>query len=86
MTKFNKEINTDKNDKDIDSDDTSVNISRMSGMHLEEVKTENLKPIIYTSQSFVIDKNIINDIQKEIYNINIYKKINNKCNMHPMKK
>ena len=82
---FNKEINTDKNDKDIDSDDTSVNISRMSGMHLEEVKTENLKPIIYTSQSFVIDKNIINDIQKEIYNINIYKKINNKCNMHPMK-
>ena len=78
----NKEINRNKNEKDIDSDDTSVNISRMSGMHLEEVKTENLKPVIYTSQSFVIDKNIINNIQKEIPKINIYKNIANK---YPMK-
>ena len=38
--------NSNKNEKDIDSDDTSVNISRMSGIHLEEVKSENLKPII----------------------------------------
>ena len=54
----------------------------MSGMHLEEIKSENLKPIIYTSQSFVIDKNIINDIQSEIPKLNLYKNINNK---YPMK-
>ena len=43
----NKEINMNKNEKDIDTDDTSMNISRMSGMHLEEVKAENLKPVSY---------------------------------------
>ena len=51
----------------------------MSGMHLEEIKSENLKTIIYTSQSFVIDKNIINDIQNENPKLNLYKNINNKC-------
>ena len=67
---------------DIDSDDdTSVNISRMSGMHLEQSKTENLKPIIYTSQSFIIDKKNINEIKKEFPQINIYKTINK----YPMK-
>ena len=70
------------NEKDVDSDDTSINVSRMSGMNLEEVKCENLKPIIYTSQSFVIDKNAINNIQKELPQMNYYKNINNK---YPMK-
>ena len=74
--------NSNNNEKDIDSDDTSVNISRMSGIHLEEVKSENLKPIIYTSQSFIIDKNTINDIQKELPQLSFYKNINNK---YPMK-
>ena len=73
---------TNKIETEIDSDDTSVNISRTSGMKLEEEKTENLEPIIYTSQSFAIDKSIINDIQEEIPKINIYKNINNK---YPMK-
>ena len=54
----------------------------MSGIHLEEVKSENLKPIIYTSQSFIIDKNTINDIQKELPQLSFYKNINNK---YPMK-
>ena len=78
----NNKIDANKNEKEIDSDDTSVNVSRMSGMRLEEIKSENLKPIIYTSQSFVIDKNIINDIQSEIPKLNLYKNINNK---YPMK-
>ena len=71
-----------KNEKDVDSDDSSINVSRMSGMNLEEVKCENLKPIIYTSQSFVIDRNAINNIQKELPKMNYYKNINNK---YPMK-
>ena len=72
------------NEKDVDSDDTSINVSRMSGMNLEEVKCENLKPIIYTSQSFVIDKNAINNIQKEqkeLPQMNYYRNINNKYPM-----
>ena len=71
-----------KNEKDIDSDDTSLNASRMSGMNLEEVKCENLKPIIYTSQSFIIEKNAINKIQKELPQLNHYRNITNK---YPMK-
>ena len=79
---FNNKINENKNEKEIDSDDTSVNVSRMSGIHLEQIKSENLKPVIYTSQSFFIDKNTINDIQNEIPKLNLYKNINNK---YPMK-
>ena len=78
---LNNKRNINKNENDVDSD-TSVNLSRMSGMNLKEEKSENLKPIIYTSQSFVIDRNTINNIQKEIPKINIYKNINNK---YPMK-
>ena len=74
----NNIIDANRKEKEIDSDDTSVNVSRMSGMHLEEIKSENLKTIIYTSQSFVIDKNIINDIQNENPKLNLYKNINNK--------
>ena len=79
---FNNKIDENKNEKEIDSDDTSVNVSRMSGIHLEQIKSENLKPVIYTSQSFFIDKNTINEIQNEIPKLNLYKNINNK---YPMK-
>ena len=80
----NEEITNKKNpNQDLNSDeDTSVNMSIMSGINLEEAKCENMKPVIYTSQSFIIDKNAINDIQKEFPKINYYKNITNK---NPMK-
>ena len=81
--KNNKIKNKSQNEQNINSDDdTSVNMSIMSGINLEEVKCENMKPIIYTSQSFIIDKNKINEIQKEFPKFNYYKNINNK---NPMK-
>ena len=81
--KNNKIKNQNQNEQNINSDDdTSVNMSIMSGINLEEVKCENMKPIIYTSQSFIIDKNKINEIQKEFPKFNYYKNINNK---NPMK-
>ena len=86
--KILKEVKKDniikkENHIEIDSeDDSSVNISRMSGMHLEQEKTENLKPIIYTSQSFIIDQRNINEIKNELPQLNIYKNILHK---YPMK-
>ena len=51
-------------------------------INLEEAKCENMKPVIYTSQSFIIDKNTINEIQNEFPKFNYYKNVNNK---YPMK-
>ena len=70
-----QEINNDE--------DTSINMSIMSDViNLEEAKCENMKPVIYTSQSFIIDKNTINEIQNEFPKFNYYKNVNNK---YPMK-
>ena len=63
------------------SDDSSVNNSVMGGMKLKETKTENLKPIIYTSQSFFIDKKAINPNAEEIPSVSYYKNITNKFPM-----
>ena len=82
LTEINNKIKKTKK-QDINSDeDTSVNMSIMSGIYLEEVKCENMKPVIYTSQSFIIDKNTINEIQNEFPKFNYYKNVNNK---YPMK-
>ena len=82
LTEINNKTNNQK-EQDINSDeDTSVNMSIMSGINLEEEKCENMKPVIYTSQSFIIDKNTINEIQNEFPKFNYYKNVNNK---YPMK-
>ena len=68
--------------KEQNSDDNSLNNSTTSGIYLKGAKTENLKPIIYTSQSFFIDKNTINSDPSELQNISYYRNITNK---YPMK-
>ena len=79
-----KKKNEQLKSQEINSDeDTSINMSIMSDViNLEEAKCENMKPVIYTSQSFIIDKNTINEIQNEFPKFNYYKNINNK---YPMK-
>ena len=76
------------------SDESSVNTSTMNGINLQETKVENLKPVIYTSQSFFIDKKTINTNNannsdknnnvnaNEISTISFYKTLNKK---YPMK-
>ena len=71
------------------SDDSSVNNSILNGINLKETKIENLKPVIYTSQSFFIDKKSINITENknmvtdtEISSISFYK---NPINKYPMK-
>ena len=66
----------------------------MNGINLQETKVENLKPVIYTSQSFFIDKKTINTNNannsdknnnvnaNEISTISFYKTLNKK---YPMK-
>ena len=76
---LNKELEEKKEQY---SDDSSINNSLVNGIKLEETKTENLKPIIYTSQSFFIDKKAINPNAEEISSISLYKNITNK---YPMK-
>ena len=79
-----KKKNEQLKSQEINSDeDTSINMSIMSDViNLEEAKCENMKPVIYTSQSFIIDKNTINEIQNEFPKFNYYKNVNNK---YPMK-
>ena len=48
---------------------------------LEETKIENLKPIIYISQPFFIDKKEINSNAEEISFTSLYKNITNKYPM-----
>ena len=52
------------------------------GINLKETKIENIKPIIYTSQSFFIDKKTNNLVASENPNISYYRNITNK---YPMK-
>ena len=74
-----EEDELDKNDQN--SDDTSLNNSLMGGIYLQGTKTENLKPITYTSQSFFIDKNTVNSDPSELPNISYYGNLGNKCPM-----
>ena len=83
---LNKEIEEQKEQL---SDDSSVNNSVLNGINLKESKVENLKPIIYTSQSFFIDKKSINltsnqtmGATNEMSSVSFYKNPNNK---YPMK-
>lgn len=69
--------------KEQNSNDNSLNNSIMEGgINLKETKIENIKPIIYTSQSFFIDKKTNNLVASENPNISYYKNITNK---YPMK-
>ena len=67
--------------KDQNSDDSSVNNSIKNCINLKETKTENLKPIIYTSQSFFIDKKAMSPEAEQIPSISYYKNIANKFPM-----
>jgi len=68
--------------KEQNSNDSSLNNLIMGGgINLMETKIENLKPIIYTSQSFFIDKKTNNLVASENPNISYYRNITNKCPM-----
>jgi hypothetical protein len=89
-----KKHNREKSSREMEeqiSDESSVNNSLMNGINLQETKVENLKPVIYTSQSFFIDKKTINENNiennnnanaNEISSISFYKHLNKK---YPMK-
>ena len=67
--------------KDQNSDESSVCNSVMDGMKLQGTKTENLEPVIYTSQCFFIDKKSANPDAKEMPTVSYYKSITNKFPM-----
>ena len=67
--------------KDQNSDESSVCNSVIDGMKLQGTKTENLEPVIYTSQCFFIDKKSANPDAKEMPTVSYYKSITNKFPM-----
>jgi hypothetical protein len=69
--------------KENNSNETSLNNSVTGGMNLKEAKIENIKPIVYTSQSFFIDKNTLTprSLENPSPNVSYYKNINNKYPM-----
>ena len=75
------DVNEEK--KENNSNETSPNNSVMGGINLQEAKIENIKPIVYTSQSFFIDKNTLtpSTLENPNPNLSYYKNINNKYPM-----
>ena len=84
----NENEEEDKKEPISEEDSSSINNSIYNGIKLQQTKTENLKPIIYTSQSFFIDKKTMNfeplpnEKLPSISSISYYKNMQNK---YPMK-